>query len=136
MSSSSLSARGNAIFPFTGVDFSAALGKAVKFAAGVPAVNDSATVPAIGIVLEGNVAAGISSIGILGGLPEPVLVKIAGDSAALKFGDGIQQKNDGTWTKDVGAGTGRAVGGVIADLNGAVAGDLVAATVFAPQIRA
>jgi hypothetical protein len=133
---SSLYARGNAILPYSGVDFSAAQGKAVKFVNGVPAVHDSATVPATGIILEGNVAAGVSSIGILGGLPAPVLIKIAADSAALKFGDTVMQKNDGTWTKDVGAGTGRAVGGTITDLKGAVAGDLVEAQTFAPQIRA
>jgi hypothetical protein len=133
---SSLYARGNAIIPVTGVDLSAAQGKAVKFAAGVVAVNDSAVVPAIGIVLEGNVAAGRSSIGILGGLQAPVLVKIAADSAALKLGDTIQQKNDGTFTKDAGAGNARCVLGVITSLDGAVAGDLAEAQLFAPQIRA
>ena len=127
---------GNSVLPVTGVDFSAALGKAVKFVAGVPAVNDSATVPAIAIVLEGNVATKQSSLGLLGGLADPVFVQIAGDSAALSFGDSIQQKADGTWTKDVGTGTARCVGGVIANLAGAVAGDLVAAQIFAPQIRA
>lgn len=132
---SSLYARGNAIIRVTGVDLSAAQGKAVKFANGVVAVNDSATVPATGIVLDGNIAARDSSIGILGGLQAPVLVKIAGDSAALKYGDTIQQKNDGTWTKDAGAGA-RAVGGVITAEDGAVAGDLVEAQLFAPQIRA
>jgi hypothetical protein len=132
---SSLSA-GPAIVPVTGVDFSAALGKAVKFTAGVPAVNNSATVPAIAIVLEGNVAAKVSTLGILGGLDGAVRVKIAADAAALKFGDSIQQKNDGTWTNDAGAGNARCVGGVIANPDGAVAGQLVEAVVFAPQIRA
>jgi len=127
---------GDSIMNVTGVDLSAALGKAVKITAGVVALNDSATVPAKAIVLEGNVAAKNSSIGILGGLPDPVLVQIAGDATALSFGDAIQQKNDGTWTNDAGAGTARCVAGIITDPAGAVAGQLVAAQLFAPQIRA
>jgi hypothetical protein len=127
---------GSAIVPVTGVDFSAAFGKAVKFVAGVPAVNDSATVPAIAIVLEGNTADKQSSLGILGGLENPVFVQIAGDSADLKFGDTIQQKADGTWTKDAGNGTARCVAGVITDPDGAKAGGIARAQTFAPQIRA
>lgn len=134
--SSALYAQGNAVVPVTGVDLSAALGKAVKFAAGVPAVNDSATVPAIAVVLDGNTADKQSSLGILGGLDAPVLVQIAADAAALKFGDTIMQKNDGTFTNDAGAGNARCVCGVITDPNGAIAGQLVAAQLFAPQIRA
>lgn len=133
--SSSLAARGNAIYRTTGVDLSAALGKAIKFVAGVPAVNDSATVPAIGIVLEGNVAAKESSIGILAANLPPVRGLI-GASADLKFGDTVQQLADGTWTKDLGVGNARAVAGVICDANGAVAGDLAEIAFFAPQIRA
>lgn len=132
---SSLYARGNAIIPVTGVDLSAALGKAVKFTAGVVAVHDSATVPATGIVLEANVAAKQSSIGILGGLEAPVRVKIAADATALKQGDTLQQKNDGTWTNDAGAGNARCVGAVLVS-EAAAAGDLADAVVFAPQIRA
>lgn len=128
-------ALGDSVIPVTGVDFSAALGKAVKFTAGVPAVNDSATVPAIALVVEGNVAAKQSSLLILGGCAEAVPVRIAADSAALKQGDSIMQKNDGTWTKDVGAGTARCVGGIITSLS-AAAGDIASAVTFAPQIRA
>lgn len=124
---------GGSVLAVTGVDFSAALGKAVKFVAGVPAVNDSATVPAIAIVLEGNVAAKQSSLGILGGLPEPVLVQIAADSAALYFGDSIMQKADGTWTKDTGIGA-RCVAGMITDALGAVSGQLVSALVYRPVV--
>ena len=127
---------GDSVITVTGVDLSAALGKAVKITAGVVAVNDSATVPAKAIVLEGNVAAKQSSIGLLGGLPEPVLVQIDAGATPLAFGDSIQQTATGTWTNDAGAGNARAVSGVISDLGGAVAGQLVAAQLFAPQIRA
>jgi hypothetical protein len=127
---------GDSILPVTGVDFSASPGLAVKFTAGVPAVNDSATVPAIAVVLEGNVAAKQSSLGVLGGLPKPVRVRIAADSADMSQGDTIMQKNDGTFTKDVGAGTARCVCGVITEVKGAKAGDLAGAQLIAPQIRA
>lgn len=134
--SSSLAAAGNSIIPVTGVDLSAALGCAVKFTAGVVAVHDSATVPAKGIVLEGATAAKQSSIGLLGGLGFPCLVKISDAATALKVGDSIQQAADGTFTNDAGTGNARCVTGTISDLNGAVAGQLVAAVVYAPQIRA
>ena len=133
--SSSLYAQGNAIRPVTGVDFSASLGKAVKFAAGVPAVNDSATVPAIAIVLDGGTASQQSTLGFFGGLTAPVLVQIAGDSAALKFGDTLMQKADGTFTKDVGPGTARCVLGTVTDPAGAVAGQLVAAQLYPAHTR-
>lgn len=127
---------GDSIIPSLGVDFSAALGKAVKSVAGVPAVNDSVTVPAVAIVLEGNIATRQSSLGLLGGLDAPVLVQISAAANPLKQYDTIQQAADGTFTNDAGAGTARVVCGVIAAPQGAVAGDLVPALLFTPQIRA
>ena len=134
MSSSSLAARGLPIYPFTGVDLSASLGKTITFTAGVPAVSASATVPATGVVLEGNVAAKQSSIGILGANLPPVSVLISSTSAALSPGDGLMQAADGTLTKDTGSGA-RVVCGVLTDPNGAIAGDLAEAVVFPGQIR-
>jgi hypothetical protein len=132
---STLAARQSPILPFTGVDLSAALGKLVTFAAGVPAVNASATVPAVGIVLEGNDATHQSSIGLLGGNLPPVRMLIDGASAQLYPGDTVQQAAGGGVTKDVGTGTGRVVVGVLSDPNGAVAGDLAEVTPITPQIR-
>ena len=131
---SSLAARGNPILPFYGVDLSAATGLLATFAAGVPAVSQSATVPAVGIILDGNVAAKESSIGILGGNLPPVRAKISATSAALSPGDVLEQAADGTLTKDTGAGA-RVVLAVLTDPNGAVAGDLAEVTFFTPQIR-
>lgn len=132
--STSLAARGNSIFPITGVDLSAALGKLVLFTAGVPAVSASATVPAQGIVLEAAVAAKNSSIGLLGGDLPPVRGLISGASAALKFGDRLMQAADGTFTKDVGPGTARVVVAYCGELGGAVAGDLAIIVPIAPMI--
>ena len=134
--SSSLAARGNSIIRVTGVDLSASLGKLVKFANGAPAANGSATVPATGIVLDGNIATAPSSVGILGGLSFPVRVQISATANPLKQGDTIQQAADDTFTNDAGAGNARVVAGVITDPNGAAAGDLAEALLFAPQIRA
>jgi hydrogenase maturation factor HypE len=138
--SSALLARGNAIFPDTGVDLSAAVGKLVTFSAGVPAVSASATVPATGIVLDASTRTVTgntvyeNSIGILGALPGPVYAKISGSATAIGFGDTLQQAADGTLTNDAGTGA-RVVVGVCADKNGAVAGDMCTVAFFSPQIR-
>lgn len=121
------------ILRFTGVDLSAALGKLVTFNAGVPAVNASATVPAAGIVLDGNPAAKESSIGLLGGNLPPVRALISG--AQLYPGDLVQQAADGSVSKDLGTGNARCTCGFLSDPNGAVAGDFAEVTFFTPQIR-
>lgn len=140
MSDSALLAKGNAIFRETATDLSAAIGKTVTFSAGVPAVSASASVPAVGIVLDartrtvtGNTTYD-NAIGILGALPGPVLAKISASATAISFGDTLQQAADGTLTNDAGSGA-RVVVGVCADKNGAVAGDLCAVAFFTPQIR-
>jgi len=131
---SSLAARGNPIIPFTGADLSAALGKLVVFTAGVPAVSASATVPATGVVLDGNVAAKQSSIGMLGGNLPPVRALISASSAQLYPGDKLQQAADGTLTKDLGAGNARVTVATLTDENGAVAGDLAEVSFQTPVI--
>lgn len=126
---SALYTRANAIIPVTGVDLSAAEGKLVKFTAGVPAVHDSATVPAVGVVLEANVAAQDSSIGILGALSGTVRLKT---SEALTKGQRVQQKNDGTVEADDGPGTARVVVGIACE--DAAVNQLVEVATFAPMI--
>lgn len=132
---SSLASRQSPIYALTGVDLSAALGKLVTFAAGVPAVNASATVPAIGIVMEGNTALKNSTIGFLGANLPPVRAAISATSVALSPGDSLQQAADGTLTKDLGAGNARVVCGILTDANGAQPGDLAEVTLFPGQIR-
>lgn len=131
MADSSLQARGNAVYQFTGVDLSASRGLLLKSdGAGSMAVNDSATVPAVAICLDGATAAKTSSVGLLGGLPGPVLVKLGGTVPAYSR---IQQKNDGTVVVDAGAGNARVVVGCLGETGG-VAGDYVPATLFTPVI--
>ena len=132
--SSTLAARGVPILAITGVDLSAALGKLVTFTAGVPAVSASATVPAVGIVLDGNTATKNSSIGFLGANLPPVRALISAASAALSQGDSLMQAADGTLTKDTGAGA-RVVVGILSDPNGAQPGDLAECTLTMGNIR-
>ena len=131
MADSSLQARGNAIFQSNTVDLSAARGLLLKTTAGVLAVNDSATVPATHVVLDGAAVGKISSVGTLGGLPGPVLVKLGGTVPAFSR---IIQQNDGTVIVDPGAGTARVVVGCLGE-QGGVVGDFVPATLFAPVIQ-
>jgi hypothetical protein len=131
---STLAARGESILPFTGTDLSAALGKLVTFSGGTPAVNASATVPAVGLVIEGNDATHQSSIAFLGGNLPPFRGLISGSSAALNQGDTVMQAADGTLTRDTGSGS-RVVVGVLTDPNGAQPGDLAEITFFTPQSR-
>ena len=140
MADSSLQAKGNAIYMETATDLSALIGKLVTFSAGVPSASASATVPAVGIVLDARTRTVAStttyqnSIGILGLLPGPVRAKISGTATAISFGDALQQSTDGTLTNDAGSGA-RLIVGICTDKNGAVAGDLCEVSLFAPIAR-
>jgi len=143
MSDSTLQAKGNAIYAETATDLSAAIGKLVTFTAGAPSVSASATVPAVGIVLDARKRVSVNNtttyfdnaIGVLGALPGPVRALISATSAPLSFGDTLQQATDGTLTKDVGPGTARVVLAVMTDLNSANPGDDCEVTFITPQIR-
>ncbi len=139
--SSSLYAKGNPIYVDTSTDLSAAIGKLVTFAAGVPVVSASATVPASGLVMDartkttgsptGSITIYQNSIGFLASMPAPVRVQLSATSAALSFGDRLMQAADGTVTKEV-TGQNRVIVGTCTDLNGAQPGDLFEATLCDP----
>ena len=126
---SPLLARENNIALVTGVDYSNKEGYLVKASSGTDALNDSKTVPAFGVILDGETAAKNSSVGILGGLSGSVRLKAGG---TINQFDRLEQKNDGTDVADEGPGTARVVVGVA--LEAAVSGDLFEATTFAPMI--
>lgn len=138
---SSLQAKGNAIYRDTATDLSAAIGKLVTFTGGVPAVNASATVPAVGIVLDARKKTSVNGsttyydnqIAILG-RTGPVRALLSATSAAVNFGDTVMQAADGTVTKDV-TGSARVVTGVCTDENGAQPGDLFEICTFDGDIR-
>jgi hypothetical protein len=139
---SALQAKGNAIYQDTSTDLHAYVGYLTTFSAGVPAVNTSTTVPAVGLVLDARtrtpIAGGTTyydnAIGILGGLPGPCRVILNASSAALNFGDVVMQASDGTVTKEV-TGSARVVVGICSDKNGANPGDLFEIATFTPSYR-
>jgi hypothetical protein len=127
---SALKCRLTAIIALTGVDLSAATGKLISFdGAGTHAVTASATVPAVGVCVEGNVAAKDSAVAILGATEGSVRMVAGG---AIFKGDRVMQKNDGTVVVDAGPGTARVVVGVA--LEAAAAGDLFEVAPIAPMI--
>jgi hypothetical protein len=126
---SSLFARANAVIPVTGVDFTGKEGYLMKNAAGAPALNDSATVPAVAVILDGGTDEQDTSVGILGATP-PVRMKSSG---AIGLFDEVAQAADGTVVTDPKAGTRVIVGTA---LEAAAAGDLFLVQPCKAQIRA
>lgn len=128
---SSLYSRGNAIVPFTPsathVDKE---GYLVDLAGDVATISSSASVPAKGVILEGQDTDGISSIGILGGIAAPVRLRAGGTIAK---GAEVQQNTDGTVLTDAGNGNARLI--VAVALEAAVAGQLFDAVTHTPIAR-
>lgn len=127
---SSLLKRGNAIIAFTPsathVDME---GYLVDLAASVATISSSASVPAKGVILEGQATTGKSSIGILGALSGTVGLRAGG---AITKGAEVQQHTDGTVITDAGAGARVIVGVALED---AVAGQLFEAAAHKPVAR-
>jgi hypothetical protein len=129
--SSALYSRGNAIIPALGattlVDkegYTCTLG--VVSSSLTATLGASATVPSTGVILEGVVAAGLSSIGILGTLDGPVRLKTSG---AIVAGARVQQAADGSIVTDAGTGA-RVVIGVA--IESGASGDLIEVATFTP----
>lgn len=127
--SSALASRGNAVISITGVDYSGKEGYLVKSASGTHALNDSKTVPAKFVVLDGNTSTKDTSVMPLGG-GEVVKLKLGG---TVKKGDTLEQKNDGTVVVDENASTARVVIGIA--LEDGVSGDLIDAITCTPIIQ-
>jgi hypothetical protein len=127
---SSLYARGNAIVPFTPSASQEDMeGYLVDLAGDTATISSSASVPAKGVILEGQETTGVSSIGILGGIAAPVRLRAGGTIAK---GAEIQQNTDGTLITDAGSGA-RLIVGVA--LEAAVAGQLFDAVTHTPIAR-
>lgn len=103
-------------------------GYLVTMASGTATISSSATVPATGVILEGNDTDGKSSIGILGALAGLVRLKTSG---AITEGARVQQAADGTVVTDAGTGA-RVVVGVCVESGGAASGDLTLVATHAP----
>ena len=128
---SSLYARGNAIIPFTPSASQEDMeGYLVDLAGDTATISSSASVPAKGVILEGQDTTGVSSIGILGGLAAPVRLHAGGTIAK---GAEVQQNTDGTVLTDAGSGNARLIVGIA--LEAAVAGQLFEAVTHTPIAR-
>ena len=128
---SSLYARGNAIIPFTPSASQEDMeGYLVDLAGDTATISSSASVPAKGVILEGQDTTGVSSIGILGGLAAPVRLRAGGTIAK---GAEVQQNTDGTVLTDAGNGNARLIVGVA--LEAAVVGQLFDAVSHKPVAR-
>lgn len=127
---SALLQRGSAILPYTPsathVDKE---GYLVDLAAGVATISASATVPAKGVILNGEATTGQSSVGILGCLPGTVKMKTSGIIAQDAR---VQQAADGTIVTDAGPGNARVVVGMAVEAG--AAGDLIEVVPFVPMI--
>jgi hypothetical protein len=128
---STLYSRGNAIVPFTpSASQEDKEGYLVDLAGDTATISSSASIPAKGVILEGQDVTGISSIGILGGIAAPVRLRAGGTIAK---GAEIQQNTDGTILTDAGNGNARLIVGVA--LEAAVAGQLFDAVTHTPIAR-
>lgn len=128
---SSLYARGNAIIPFTPSASQEDMeGYLVDLAGDTATISSSSSVPAKGVILEGQDTTGVSSIGILGGLAAPVHLRAGGTIAK---GAELQQNTDGTVLTDAGSGNARLIVGIA--LEAAVAGQLFEAVTHTPIAR-
>jgi hypothetical protein len=90
-------------------DLSTKRGYLCKLATGQAALNDSATVPAFGVILDGEASGGMVSVGVLGGNLGTVKLKAGG---AITQGAKLQQKSDGTVIVDDGGTTARVIVGI------------------------
>lgn len=129
MADSSLQARGNAVYQYTGLDLSTSRGLLLSASAGTLAVNTSASVPATCVCLDGAAAAKVSTVAVLGQVPGPVFVKLSGTVAAYQR---IAQHTDGGVIADAGTGA-RVVVGCLGEVGG-VSGDIVPACLGLPQL--
>lgn len=128
---SALYTRENAVIPQTpSVTHVSKEGYLVDLADGTATISSSATVPAKGVILEGQATTGEDSIGILGALAGTVRLKTSG---AITKGAQVCQAADGTIVTDAGSGARVAVG--IALETGA-SGDLIEVATFTPRIYA
>jgi hypothetical protein len=128
---STLYSRGNAIVPFTPSASQEDMeGYLVDLAGDTATISSAASIPAKGVILEGQDVTGISSIGILGGIAAPVRLRAGG---AIAKGAEVQQNNDGTVITDAGNGNARLIVGVA--LEAAVAEQLFDAVTHTPIAR-
>jgi len=108
------------------VDHSAKEGYFVILTAKLPVVSAANTDVPFGILIDGEAAAGVDSIGICGGNLPTVRVKLSGP---VSIGNTLQLHTDGSAVVDAGSGARVVVGQALED---GVSGDLIEAVILTP----
>ncbi len=128
---SSLLSRIAGILTFTpAADYSTKRGYTVSVAADTATLGASATVPVVGVILEGGKDINDNiTVGILGAFEGTCLMKTSG---AITKGARVQQAADGTIVTDAGPGNARVVIGIA--LETGVSGDLIEVAPLTPMI--
>lgn len=119
--------RGIAIIALTpAVDHSEKEGYFVILTAGLPVVSAAVTDVPFGILIDGEAANGVDSIGVCGGNLPTVRVKLSGP---VSKGNTLQLHSDGSCVVDAGSGARVVVGQALED---GVSGDLIEAVILTP----
>jgi len=120
-------ARKEAIIALTpAADHSEKEGYFIQLTAGVPVVISSAATVPFGIIIDGEEADGVDSVGVCGGNLPTVRVKLSGTVAK---GDSLQLAADGSAVVDAGSGARVVVGKA---LEAGVSGDLIETVILTP----
>jgi len=98
----------------------------VKLTAGVPVVSASAADVPFGVIIDGEEAGGVDSIGVCGGNLPTVRVKLSG---SVSKGDSLQLHTDGSVITNAGSGARVIVAKALED---GVSGDLIEAVILTP----
>jgi len=108
------------------VDHSEKEGYFIILTAGLPVVSASASDVPFGVLIDGEEADGVDSIGVCGGNLPPVRVKLSG---AVDKGDSLQLHTDGSVITDAETGARVIVAKALED---GVSGDLIEAVILTP----
>jgi len=108
------------------VDHSEKEGYFIILTAGAPVVSSSASDVPFGVIIDGEEADGVDSIGVCGGAFGSAHVKLSG---AVSKGDSLQLHTDGSVITDAGSGARVIVAKALED---GVSGDLIEAVILTP----
>jgi len=108
------------------VDHSEKEGYFVNLTAGIPVVCSAVTDVPFGILIDGEEADGVDSVGVCGGNLPTVHVKLSG---SVSKGDTLQLHSDGSAVVDAGSGARVVVGQALED---GVSGVLIEAVILTP----
>ena len=108
------------------VDHSEKEGYFIILTAGLPVVSAAVTDVPFGVLIDGEAANGVDSIGVCGGNLPTLRVKLSGP---VSLGNTLQLAGDGSAIVDAGTGARVVVGRA---LEAGVSGDLIEAVIFTP----